>query len=163
VCAAHYIRWRHAGKPDLVGFLATAGAIAGRARSGWGVFDLSVLRPQARLKIAYSIRCRSDDRAVRLLADTVRQTVRLLAEVDAESLLDRPLDEWLDDAVAAGLAGPSSRTLVYLRYAYQRLTDLAERDDADSEFARDTWRAQALGITVARPPRSITFTAISQL
>lgn len=163
LCAAHYIRWRHAGKPDLAGFCATTGAIAERAGSERArVFDLGALRPQARLEMAYSIQCRSDDRTVRLLAETVRQTVRLLADADTESLLDRPLDEWLQDAVTWGLVGPSSRTLVQLRYAYQRLTDLAERDDADSEFARDTWRAQALGIAVTRPPHRITFGAINQ-
>lgn len=31
--------------------------------------------------------------------------------------------------------------LLQLRYAYHRLTDLAGCDDADSEFARDTWCA----------------------
>jgi hypothetical protein len=33
-----------------------------------------------------------------------------------------------------------------LRYAYRKLTDLAGSADADSEFARDTWRAVVLGI-----------------
>lgn len=59
-------------------------------------------------------------------------------------------------------AGPSSRTFVQLRYAYKGLTDLGERNDAHSEFARDTWRVQALGLAVIRPSHHIGDGTVAQ-
>jgi hypothetical protein len=126
-------------------------------------FDLRRLagRDQLRLELSYSIWCRHDDRTVRLLPEMTRQCVALLAESHVRSLLDRPAQWWIDRAVRTGRAGSGSRTVGQLRYAWQRLDDLAHGATAESEFARDTWRAAVLGLDVARPPRSVSFVQIT--
>jgi integrase len=163
LCGAHLQRWNHHGRPDLAAFMATTGPIKDRAGSELvDTFDLRRLagREQLRLELAYSIQCRHDDRTVRLLPEMIRHCVGLLAESDVRSLLDRPAQWWVDEAVRTGRAGSGSRTVGQLRYAWRRLDDLARGTNAENEFARDTWRAAVLGLDVARPPRSVSFTQI---
>lgn len=162
LCQAHYLRWRRDGRPDHQQFIATTGSIAESARAASiGTFDLTALRPQARLEVAYVIQCRQDDRAQRLLGATVRHLVGLLAEADVDSLLDRPLPAWLDRITARGWVVPS-RTIGLVRYAWRRLTGLTENLDANSEFARDLWRAEVLGIHTVKGPRQIHFDNVVQ-
>lgn len=162
LCHAHYLRWRRDGQTERQQFIATTGPIAESARAASiGTFDLAALRPQARLEVAYVIQCRQNDRAQRLLGATVRHLVGLLAEADVDSLLDRPLPVWLDRIAARGWVDPS-RTIGLVRYAWRRLTSLTENLDASSEFARDLWRAEVLGIHTVKGPRLIHFDNVVQ-
>lgn len=162
LCDAHYNRWRRGGRPALATYCATTGPIVSR---GLGErtdgFDLRELRLQLRLEVAYSIQRRHDERRVRLIPVMIHQLVALLAASQASSLLDRPAEDWVAEAIATGRARTGSRTIGQLRYAYQHLQDLAEGSDAESEFARDVWRAGMLGLDTTRPPRTISFAEIS--
>lgn len=164
LCPGHHQRWRKQDRPDVAQFASTTAPLTPRVNSRLAdTFDLRPLRDrrQLHLEVAYSIQCRHHDRAVRLMPEMIRQLVRLLAASDVESLLDRPLDRWLETAVDGGFAASGSRTIGQLRYAYQHLCDLDDGADADSEFARDVWRAEVLGLPVNRPPRSMHFHPIT--
>lgn len=166
LCGAHHQRWKNHGRVDLAVFAATAKPVIPRVTSARvDMFDLRQLRDrrQLRLEVAYSIQCRHEDRGSRLMPEMIRQFVALLTASDIDSMLDRPADEWVDTAIATGLAARGSRTIGQLRYAHRRLVDLDEGADAEGEFARDVWRAEMLGLPITRPPRSMQFHVITQL
>ncbi len=161
MCAAHHQRWCQHGKPAVDQFRATTGPIAARAGSEMvDAFDLSALADQPRLEVAYILQCRHDDRSVRVPPSTIRHLVGLLADSGVASLLDRPIDVWLDAVRARGWKDPT-RTIALLRYAQRRLSDLAGID-LDAEYASDIWVAARLGIRVCRTPNQIRFDAIAQ-
>jgi integrase len=163
LCDAHYNRWRLADRPSMADYCATTGPIPARGtRDRTDAFDLRELALQLRLEVAYSIQQRHDERRVRLIPVMVHQLVALLAASQATSLLERPVEDWVAEAIATGRARTGSRTIGQLRYAYQHLQDLAEGSDAESEFARDLWRASMLGLDTTRPPRTVSFAEISQ-
>jgi len=163
LCDSHYNRWRLADRPPLDDYYATTGPIASRGPlERTDAFDLRELPLQLRLEVAYSIQRRHDERRVRLIPVMIHQLVALLAAAQAASLLDRPVDDWVAEALVTGRARTGSRTIGQLRYAYQHLQDLAEGADAESEFARDVWRVAMLGLDTTRPPRTISFAEISQ-
>ena len=163
LCDSHYNRWRLTGRPPLDAYCATTGPIGrGRRMDRTDAFDLRELPLQLRLEVAYSIQRRHDERRVRLIPVMIHQLVALLATSQAASLLDRPVDDWVAEALVTGRARTGSRTIGQLRYAYQHLQDLAEGADAESEFARDVWRVGMLGLDTTRPPRTISFAEISQ-
>lgn len=160
LCMAHYNRWRYAGQPELETFVATTGPV----RPGRGLvdaFDLSALGPQPRAEVAYVLQCRHDDRAIRIPPNVVRHLVGLLAASTVSSLLDRPVEEWLDAVRSKGHRDPS-RTIGLVRYAHRRLADLATDHDVEAEYATDRWEAARLGLSIARPPRSVRFDGIAQ-
>ncbi|MBW3579080.1 MAG: site-specific integrase [Actinobacteria bacterium] len=166
LCGGHHQRWLQQGGPDVAEFVATAAAITPRVTSYLAdTFDLRALhdRRQMQLEVAYSIQCRHDDRGSRLMPEMIRQFVKLLANSSADSLLDHAVGDWLGNAIGSGLARRGSRTVGQLRYAHRRLVDLYEGTDADSEFARDVWRAEILGLPISRPPRSMQFHSITHL
>jgi integrase len=163
LCDSHYNRWRLAGRPPLDDYCATTGPIPSRGTlDRTDAFDLRELPLQLRLEVAYSIQKRHDERRVRLIPVMVHQLVALLAASQAISLLERPVADWVAEAIATGRARSGSRTIGQLRYAYRHLQDLAEGTDAESEFARDLWRASMLGLDTTRPPRTVSFAEISQ-
>jgi len=146
LCSSHYNRWRRHGQPDLATFTATAGPLQLKPSSRLAeTFDLRALPEQTRLELAYSIQCRHDDRTVRLMPTMISGLVRLLANSDVQSLLDRSLEQWREAVDAAALSGTGGRTRGQLRYAWRHLHDLNDGADAETEFARDIWRASMLG------------------
>jgi integrase len=162
LCMAHYTRWRHCGRPEIETFVASTAPVRSQPNSELiDAFDLRVLPDSARLEVAYVIQCYSDDRKIRLLPGALRQLVRLLVDAGVESILDRPVERWVDTIAARGLVDPS-RTIGLVRYAYRHLTDLAEEGDSESEFARDVWRAAAIGMAQIRSPHQIRFDPITQ-
>ena len=161
LCAAHHRRWANHGKPDLGEFKAGAAAVAVRAGSeNVDGFDLSALAVGARMEVAYVLQCRHDDRTVRVPPSTVRHLVDLLANSGACSLLDRPLEHWLDEVRSRGRKDPS-RTIGLIRYAYRSLSDLGGID-IEAEYASDVWVASRLGIKVTRSPAQTRFDTIDQ-
>ena len=97
---------------------------------------------------------------MRVPPSTIRHLVGLLTDSGANSLLDRPLDVWLDAVRARGWKDPT-RTIALLRYAYRRLSDLGGID-IDAEYASDIWVAARLGIHVTRSPNQTRFDTITQ-
>ncbi len=163
LCSSHYNRWRHHGQPDLATFTATAGPLQLKPSSGLAeTFDLRALPEQTRLELAYSIQCRHDDRTVRLMPTMISGLVRLLANSDVQSLLDRSLEQWREEVDRAALFGSGGRTWGQLRYAWRHLRDLTDGADAETEFARDIWRASMLGTPQTRHPQQIRFDGITQ-
>ncbi len=161
LCQGHYLRWRQQGQPELATFAASTGPMQRSERGDRiGSFDLGGLGLQARYEVGFVLQCRHDDRSVRLLPSTVRDLIDLLTTADVDSLLDRPLPFWLK--AAAGDRPVAPRTVGLLRYGYQRLSDLAEGADAETEFGRDVWRAAALGLSVTSGPRQLLFSGLVQ-
>lgn len=66
------------------------------------------------------------------------------------SLLERPLDHWLNAIAARNWRDPS-RTVGLLRYSYRHLIDLGHGIDIEAEYASDLWVAARLGIKLRRP------------
>ena len=161
LCSAHHQRWTSHAKPDLGDFKQSAAAVAVRAGSRYvNGFDLSSLALRSRLEVAYVLQCRHDDRTERVPPSTVRHLVALLADSGTGSLLDRPLEGWLDEVRSLGLKDPS-RTIGLVRYAYRRLSDLGGID-IEAEYASDVWVASRLGIKVTRSPAQTRFDTIDQ-
>ena len=76
-----------------------------------------------------------------------------------ESLLDRPLDDWLAGLpAAAALHTPRA----FLGYAIECLLDLRDGTGWDSEYQRDVWRLRRLGVSGHDGAR-LDFTAVQPL
>lgn len=161
LCTAHHQRWTKHGKPAVEEFRATTGPITTRAGSERvDAFDLSLLATRPRLEVAYIVQCRHDDRAVRVPPSTIRHLVGLLVDSGVASLLDRPVDAWLDAIRSRGWKDPT-RTIALVRYAYRHLSDVGGID-VEAEYATDDWVAARLGVHVTRSPNQIRFDTISQ-
>lgn len=161
LCSAHHQRWDRQGRPDVAAFRATTGPVVVRAGSEMvDAFDLSALDTPARLEVAYVLQRRHDDRSVRVPPSTIRHLIGLFVDSGADSLLDRPLDAWLDAIRARGWKDPT-RTIGLVRYAYRQLCDLGGID-IEAEYASDIWSAARLGIHMTRSPNQIRFDPITQ-
>ncbi len=161
LCAGHHQRWTKNGRPPVEEFRATTGPIVERAASAMvDAFDLSALALRPRLEIGYILQCRHDDRSVRVPPSTIRHLVGLLADGGANSLLDRPLEIWLEAVRARGWKDPT-RTVALVRYAYRHLSDVGGID-LEAEYASDSWVASRLGIHVTRTPNQTRFDTITQ-
>ncbi|MFN2490281.1 MAG: tyrosine-type recombinase/integrase [Actinomycetota bacterium] len=162
LCAAHYNQWRREGKPDVARFARTAAPVVERANSGRvDAFDLSGLPPQAKLEVAYTLQRRSDERGAGIYRTAVGHVVELIRSSGTSSLLEHPLERWLEASRRAGIKG-TSRTEALLRYAYRCLEDLDTGGDVEIEYAKDSWEASRLGIFVRRAPRRLPFAPIAQ-
>lgn len=159
LCSGHYQRWCQHGREELTTFRATTGPISER-RGGemLGAFDLRALSAQGRLEVGYVLQRRHDDRGVRVVPSVVRHLVHLLVDSGVDSVLELPLEHWLDEIVARGWR---DLTTSMIRYAYRELTDL-RGIDLEAEYASDVWVAKRLGITRARAPYQIRFDQITQ-
>ena len=147
LCNGHYGRWTREGRPQLATFAMTTGPMAGHS-DRIDAFDLRGLPLQLRLGVAYSIQIRHDQRTIRLVPMMINRLVRLVIAAKVGSLLDHGLERWTLLAHKHGLTDTGGRAMGQLRFAWRHVLDLAEGIDAEAEFARDTWRATALG---ARP------------
>ncbi len=65
-------------------------------------------------------------------------------------------------AVQHGLKDTGGRAIGQLGYAWQRLQDLAENTDAETEFASDRWRAAVLGVRPSPKMHQIRFDHFTQ-
>ena len=145
LCAAHHHRWDGQGRPDLDGFVATAPPVKSTTVRIDETFDLSRLPPRCRLELAFVLQCRHDERGRGLSPLAIRPVVAMLTAADAESLLDRPLDQWVAAVPARG-ATATATAVGFLRYAYRHLEDLASGGGVEAEYARDDWDAGHLGV-----------------
>jgi integrase len=160
-CSSHMTRWhawRHrTGGSDIAEFIDFC------ATHGVDVFDLRQLPPQLKLELQYVLQCRADARRGKLRPRDVGITVRFLAASGALSLLSWPQEIW-DARFCAFIPSPSrgySLPLALLRYAHQRVEDLAYGQGWETEFPKDVWELRRLGYTTG-PPR-LRFDRIPQL
>ena len=160
LCVAHYQRWHTHGRGDLDAFCTTTSPLVKQRRFAMiDAFDLSSLTPQIRLEVAYLLQRRHDDREILVLPSVIRHMVQMLEASSVQSLLDRPLEHWLDALRAAGWG--KDRTIATFRYAYRELSDLGGID-LEAEYTSDVWVASRLGIARHRQPYQIRFDQISQ-
>jgi integrase len=141
-CRLHLLRWqdfqRRTGRRDLAEFLDYC-----RLRSVERC-DLRGLPPQLKLEFQYALQCRADQRQAAVRPRHVTTVVQFVAQRGVGSLLDWPEQRW-----AAGF-GARHRTQTnargFLRYAHQRLRDLADGHGWEAEYPRDVWDLRRLGI-----------------
>ena len=149
-CHSHHRRWRLRGRPPAAEFLAYC------ASYGEDRFDLRALRPQVRLEIQYALQCRVDANRTRTTPRSIKPLLDHLSATGAESLLERPLDDWLAGLpAAAALHTPRA----FLAYAIECLLDLRDGTGWDSEYQRDVWRLRRLGVSGHDGAR-LDFTAV---
>ncbi|MGH3634279.1 tyrosine-type recombinase/integrase [Mycobacterium sp.] len=136
-CHSHHRRWRLRGRPSSAEFIAYC------ASYGEDRFDLRLLAPQLRLEIGYALQCRVDANRTRTTPRSIKPLLDHLSATGAESLLERPLDDWLAGLpTAAALHTPRA----FLGYAIECLLDLRDGTGWDSEYERDVWRLRRLGV-----------------
>ena len=155
LCNAHYQRWSKQGRPGLEGFSAATSPLTGarlRGRDdapGGGhpdaasSVDLRDLPRQLRLEMQYALQCRRDEMAGKARPRTAQKIVRFLARSHAQSLLDKPVQEWHRDSPAQ----PHSSERGLLSYVHRVVEDLARGHGWDAEYPRDTWRLRSLGFS----------------
>ncbi|MFZ1179044.1 MAG: transposase, partial [Mycobacterium sp.] len=149
-CHSHHRRWRLRGRPPAAEFIAYC------ASYGEDRFDLRALRSQLRLEIQYALQCRVDANRTRTTPRSIKPLLDHLSASEVESLLERPLDEWLAGLpAAAALHTPRA----FLGYAIECLLDLRDGTGWDSEYERDVWRLRRLGVSGHDGAR-LDFTAV---
>jgi integrase len=149
-CHSHHVRWRLRGRPSSAEFIAYC------ASYGEDRFDLRPLAPQLRLEIQYALQCRVDVNRTRTTPRSIKPLLDHLSASGVESLLDRPLEDWLAGLpAAAALHTPRA----FLGYAIECLLDLHDGAGWDSEYQRDVWRLRRLGVSGHDGAR-LDFTAV---
>jgi integrase len=147
-CNNHKSRWHAVGGPDVEEFVRRCEA-AGDDR-----FDLRILdhARQVRLEVQYALQCRHDERQVSTRSASVMPVVRLAAASGVASLLQWPMPRWSEHFAAArtGSSHDQNGQLAFLRYAHERLEDLACGSGWENEFPRDVWVLRRLGLDGTR-------------
>lgn len=160
-CRSHTQRWRNwrrrTGSDDIEEFIRY------HQTRGIDRVDLRALPPQLKLELQYALQHRADDRRGKMRPRDVQTVVRFIAHGGTTSLLDWPMDAW--DArfrASVGSIGVRSHSLPrsFLRYAWQRIDDLAGGYGWEAEYPRDVWDLRRLGID--RGPRRLRFDRIPQ-
>ena len=149
-CRSHHARWRQRGRPPTAEFIAYC------ASYGEDRFDLRPLPPRLRLEIGYALQCRVDANRTRTTPRSIKPLLDHLVASGAESLLERPLADWL-----AGLPAAASVNTprAFLGYAIECLLDVRDGTGWDSEYQRDVWRLRRLGVADHDGAR-LDFTAV---
>ena len=136
-CRSHHARWRQRGRPPAAEFIAYC------VSYGEDRFDFRPLPPQLRLEIEYALQCRVDANRTRTTPRSIKPLLDHLVASGAESLLERPLADWL-----AGLPAAASINTprAFLGYAIECLLDVRDGTGWDSEYERDVWLLRRLGV-----------------
>jgi hypothetical protein len=146
LCRSHLNRWRvwqrRTGRVDLEEFLGDCRAY------GVDHVDLRDLPQQLQLELQYALQCRVDQRRGKLRPRDVRLVVRFITNSGAASLLEWPEVAW--DAKFLGSSGDerarSTTARGFLRFAWQRVDELACPPGWEAEYPRDVWDLQRLRI-----------------
>jgi integrase len=160
-CRTHLSRWRdwrrRTGGQDLEAFVAYC-EIRGTDR-----FDFRPLPAQLKLEFQYALQCRVDERRGKMRPQDASRVLRLMIASGTTSLLDWPLTVW-EAKLRAFIRGQRLKTIpgarVFLRYAWQRVDDLACGHGWEAEYPRDIWDLRRLGFTDG--PRHLRFDRIPQ-
>jgi len=142
-CVNHRSRWEFVGRPDIDEFTVLCESY------GNDRFDFRTLgdRRQLKLELQYALQCRHDERQVKTPAAVARPGIALVAASPVASLLDWPIERWVEffDANHSAKHGQNGQ-VAFLRYAYRCLEDLLCGSGWEAEFPRDVWELRRLGI-----------------
>ena len=142
-CVNHRSRWEAVGRPDIDEFVVLCESY------GDDRFDFRPLgeRRQLKLELQYALQCRHDERQVKTRAAIARPVIAIAATSTVTSLLDWPIERWVEffDANHAARHGKNGQ-VAFLRYAYRCLEDLLCGSGWEAEFPRDVWELRRLGI-----------------
>lgn len=142
-CVNHRSRWEFVGRPDIDEFTVLCESY------GNDRFDFRPLgdRRQLKLELQYALQCRHDERQVKTPAAVARPGIALAAASPVASLLDWPIERWVEffDANHSAKHGQNGQ-IAFLRYAYRCLEDLLCGSGWEAEFPRDVWELHRLGI-----------------
>jgi hypothetical protein len=126
-CRSHHARWRQHGRPPTAEFIAHC------VSYGEDRFDFRALPPRLRLEIGYALQCRVDANRTRTTPRSIKPLLDHLVASGAESLLERPLADWLAGLPAAAAVNTPR---AFLGYAIECLLDLRDGTGWDSERVR---------------------------
>lgn len=142
-CVNHRSRWEAVGRPDIDEFTVLCESY------GDDRFDFRAFggHPQLKLEMQYALQCRHDERRIQTHAGVARPVIALAAASGVSSLLDWPMQRWVEyfDANHAARHGQNGQ-LAFLRYAYRCLEDLHCGQGWEAEFPRDVWELRRLGV-----------------
>ncbi len=142
-CVNHRSRWEAVGRPDIDEFTVLCESY-GDDRFDFRPFGQ---RRQLKLELQYALQCRHDERQIKTHSGIARPVIALAAASGVASLLDWPMQRWVEyfDAHHAARHGQNGQ-LAFLRYAYRCLEDLHCGSGWEAEFPRDIWELRRLGI-----------------
>jgi integrase len=161
-CRSHQSRWRkwqqRTGRGDIQAFIGDC-ETRGEER-----LDFRPLPAQLKLELQYAVQCRVDQRRGKANPSDLAVVLRVAARSGASSLLNWPQATW--DAKFAELtprtvSNANAIPLGFLRFARQRIDDLAHGQGWDAEYPRDVWDLHRVGI-VHHQARRIRFDRIPQ-
>lgn len=142
-CVNHRSRWEAVGRPDIDEFTVLCESY------GDDRFDFRSFggHRQLKLEMQYALQCRHDERQIKTHSGVARPVIALAAASGVSSLLDWPMQRWVEyfDANHAARHGQNGQ-LAFLRYAYRCLEDLHCGQGWEAEFPRDVWELRRLGI-----------------
>lgn len=142
-CVNHKSRWEAVGRPPIEEFTVLCESY------GDDRFDFRALgeRRQLKLELQYALQCRNDERQVKTPAAVARPVIALAVASPAASLLDWPVQRWVEffDANHSAKHGQNGQ-VAFLRYAYRCVEDLLCGSGWEAEFPRDIWELRRLGI-----------------
>jgi integrase len=162
LCETHWFRWAAAGRPDVDDFAVTASprperAEVRRAES----FDFRGLPPRFRIELQFALQRRHDAQGHGLSPRAVNRIVALALDAGDNSLLDRPLLDWLALIESRGWKWTESAK-AFLRYVWAELEELGDEGEGEAEYARDVWHARRLGLDVRGSHHRVSFDRIEQ-
>lgn len=155
LCWRHFCHWKSLRHPDIEDF---ASSFEDDPVPGHERVDLRSLGPQLRLEVQYVLQCRQDEQTTKTRPTTVGTVVRLLAESQVTSLLDRPEQAWQEQL--RGRDRRATTAHAFLLYAFRKIEDLALGQGWEVEYPRDVWRLRSLGID--KPLAALRFDGIGQ-
>ena len=153
-CHAHAATWRANGRPDAATFARRFDEVTITEDE---IIRLGDLSPQLRLEVQFALQCRRDERATKTSPAVVTAVVRFLANQAVVSLLDRPEDAWRP--LIGRPAPKDGNPRAFLVYAHRKVSDLADANGWEGEFARDVWQLRRLGY---EGNQTLDFTVIAQ-
>ena len=103
-CRSHHARWRPHGRPPTAEFIAHC------VSYGEDRFEFRPLPPRLRLEIGYALQCRVDANRTRTTPRSIKPLLDHLVANGAESLLERPLADWLAALPAAAAVNTPRRS-----------------------------------------------------
>jgi integrase len=161
-CASHRSRWRkwqqRTGGQDVEAFIGDCQS-RGEER-----LDFRPLPTQLKLELQYAVQCRVDQRRGRAKPSDLAVVLRLVVHSGAASLLDWPQAVW--DAkfrafTPRTVSNANAIPLGFLRFARQRVDDLAHGQGWEAEYPREVWDLRRVGI-VHHQARRIRFDRFPQ-
>ena len=120
---------------------------------GLPLYSVAGMPSPLRLEMQFALQCRSDDRRTGFYDEMFSNVRRVLRERGVRSLLDPDSDDPLFT---------DHRTGRFLRYARDRLEQLADAASGASEWDRDVWRVARLPGVKYRHAANLSFEFCSQ-